>query len=92
MADKITDASNTATSSDEMRPLLALSDEYNKIADELLRQLDKLKVKSDAKHRGWRSFRQALKSVWNKEELDELSERLLILRDQLQFHILVSIK
>jgi hypothetical protein len=86
------DGLSTGTLNDEEKSLQAMSDECSKIAEELLRRLEKLKIKSDAKQRGWKSLRQALKSVWNKEELDELSERLLQFRDQLQFHILVSMK
>lgn len=86
------DGLSTGTLNNEEKSLQTMSDECSKIAEELLRRLEKLKVKSDAKQRGWKSLRQALKSVWNKEELDELSERLLQFRDQLQFHTLVSMK
>jgi hypothetical protein len=77
---------------DEENALQTMSEECDKIAEELLRRLEGLKVKSHAKQRGWKSLRQALKSVWSKEELDELSERLFLFRDQLQFHILISMK
>jgi len=77
---------------DEEKSLQIMSHECSKIADELLKRLEKLKVKSDAKHRGWKSLRQALKSVWSKEELNELSERLDRFRNQLQFRILASMK
>ena len=86
------DGVSPAGLSDEERSLQTMSEDCSKIAGELLKRLEKLKVKSDVKQRGWKSLRQALKSVWSKEELDELSERLSIFRDQLQFHILVSMK
>jgi hypothetical protein len=86
------DGAKAAELSHDEKSLYAISEECSKIAEELLGRLEKLKVKSDAKQRGWKSLRQALKSVWSKEELDELSERLSIFRDQLQFHILVSMK
>jgi hypothetical protein len=63
-----------------------------KISDALFCLLEKLKVPRDAKYRSWKSFRQALKSVWSKHEIDELSERLFVFRDQLQFRTLVSLK
>lgn len=69
-----------------------LSQECANIADELLRRLEKLKVHTDAKYRKWSSFRQALKTVWNKEGVDEMPARLERLRAQLEFHILVSLK
>jgi flagellar motility protein MotE (MotC chaperone) len=87
-----TDGLNKATPSEEETSLKIISDECSKIAKELLKRLDKLKVKSDAKHRGWKSLRQALKSVWNKEELDDLAERLSLFRNQLQTDILFSLK
>ena len=83
---------NTAKLSNAEKALYTMADDSCKIAEELLKRLDKLKVKSDAKHRGWKSIRQALKSVWSKEKIDELSERLSLFRDQLQLHILVSMK
>jgi hypothetical protein len=78
--------------SDEEKSLQNMSDECIKIANELLDRLEKLKVKREARHRAWKSFRQALKSVWSKHDLDELSEKLQSFRDQLQFQILVSMK
>lgn len=69
-----------------------LSQHCTSIADELLGRLDKLKIPTDAKYRKWKSFRQALKTVWNKKDLDEMSSRLEALRAQLEFHILVSLK
>lgn len=62
------------------------------VADELLGRLEKLKVAKEAKHRKWKSFRQALKTVWNKKDLDDLSARLSAFRDELQFHILLSLR
>jgi hypothetical protein len=62
------------------------------VADELLSRLQKLKVAVDAEHRVWKSFRQASKMVWSKKELDDLSARLSSFRDELQFHILISLK
>jgi chromosome segregation ATPase len=69
-----------------------LSNQCTQIADNLTVRLEKLKVEKDAKHRRWKSFRQALKSVWNEKDLNELAARLSGFRDQLQFHILVSLK
>ena len=36
------------------------------LGNQLTARFDKLRVHSDAKHRAWKSFRQALKSVWSK--------------------------
>lgn len=62
------------------------------ISDELLAKLEKLRVSKNAKHRRWKSFRQALKSVWSKEDLDRLAATLREYRDQLEFHILLSLR
>jgi hypothetical protein len=48
-------------------------------------------VKGDH-HRKWKSFRQALKSVWNERELDSIVDRLSMFRQELEMHILVSLK
>jgi hypothetical protein len=58
------------------------------ISTKLLAKLQEIKVKG--KHRQWKSFRQALKSVWTKDEIDGLARRLAVFRNQLQFHIMVS--
>ena len=43
---------NSTTLSEEERYLQTISDSFSHIAEELLRRLEKLKVKSDAKQRG----------------------------------------
>jgi hypothetical protein len=57
------------------------------LANELVDRLNKLKVAGDTKHRKWKSFRQALKTVWSKEELDAMANKLSEYRNQLEFHI-----
>jgi hypothetical protein len=69
-----------------------LSYRCSAIADVLLTKLDKLKVEKGVKFRKWKSFRQALKSVWTKEELDKLAEILSGYRNQLEFHVLLSMR
>jgi hypothetical protein len=81
----------SALTADE-RALEELAEKCNEIATTLLGRLDKLKVKREERHRGWKSIRQALKSVWDKKELDDLAERLSSYRDQLQFSILLPMK
>lgn len=60
------------------------------IAQELLEHLERLKVKGET--RKLKSFYKALKSVWNKADLDDLVERLSRYREELEVHLLVSIK
>ena len=67
-----------------------LSQRCGEVAGELLMRLEKLKV--EGKHRGWKSFRQALKSVWTKEEINAIASRLTNLRAQLDSRILFSLR
>lgn len=58
---------------DELR-LRTISDNCTSIATELTDRLDKLKVQG--KHRRWKSYRQALMSVWQKDDIDKISAQL----------------
>jgi len=60
------------------------------LAGTLLERLNM--AKAQGRYRAWKSFRQALKSVWSKKAIDEMVERLLAVRDQLQFRVLVSLR
>jgi hypothetical protein len=59
-------------------------------ADNLLAALDKVKVK-DKQHR-WKSIRKALRSVWSKEEIEDLERRLAKCREELNFHVAVDLR
>lgn len=58
----------------------------------LLDRLQKLKVPAGSEHRRWKSFRHALKDVWSKSELDGMSERLRLLREELDSHMLFVLR
>ena len=55
-------------------------------ADELLSTIRKLKSPTTGPHRKWRSFRQALKSVWKQERIDALQKKLDSISGQLNTH------
>ncbi|KAH7113285.1 hypothetical protein B0J11DRAFT_497589, partial [Dendryphion nanum] len=57
------------------------------LAQELLTIVEGLKITPNQKHRKWRSFRQALKSAWKQNEIDELEKRLDGLRTELSLHL-----
>lgn len=76
----------------EDRALKALCGECVDIAMQLLAQLEKLKVPENCNNRRWKSFRQALKSVWSKDKVDELNKRLRGLDEQLRTHILLLLR
>ncbi|KAF4633368.1 hypothetical protein G7Y89_g4751 [Cudoniella acicularis] len=76
---------------EDEQALNTICDSCVNIANELSEYLEKLKVKGQ-KYRRWKSFRQALKTVWRKEDIDNLVKRLSLLRGQLELHILASLR
>ena len=61
------------------------------LSRELLVYLGKLKVPT-GRNRKWKSFRQALKSVWSKEGVDEMARRLGEARKDLDTFILLKVQ
>lgn len=78
----------TATTGDNALERLCTS--CGTAADELLLALDKVKVKG--KPGKWKSIRKAIRSVWSKEEIEELERRLERLKEELNLHIVVDIR
>jgi hypothetical protein len=71
--------------------LRKLSGKCSGVAGELVGALDKLKVQGTSNRR-WKSLRQALKGLMKKEEVDAIAERLQTFREELNLHILVSMR
>jgi len=69
-----------------------LCKDCNQAASDLLAALERLKVETGTKNRSWKSFRAALKSIWTKEEIEALAQRLESYRRQLDTRILVSLR
>lgn len=67
-----------------------LSATSKELAEKLLERLNM--VKAQGRFRRWKSFRQALKSVWSKTQIDEMARRLSLVKEQLQLRILVSLR
>ncbi|KAF2114525.1 hypothetical protein BDV96DRAFT_522208 [Lophiotrema nucula] len=61
------------------------------VAQDLLNTVRSLKVDPQAQHRKWKSFRQALKSVWKQSRIEDLEARLDSFRKQLTLHLVLSI-
>jgi hypothetical protein len=59
-------------------------------ATELLTVLGKVKIQG--KNSKWKSMRKALRSVWSKEEVEELERRLLNLKNELNLHVVADIR
>jgi hypothetical protein len=68
----------------------ALCTKCESIGEELLSCLKAARV--EGKHRKWKSFRQALRSVSTEEKLSKIEARLSALKDELEFHILVDLR
>jgi predicted regulator of Ras-like GTPase activity (Roadblock/LC7/MglB family) len=76
---------------DSDRALRKLSEQCSGVAGELIDTLDKLKVQGTSNRR-WKSIRQALKCLLRKEEIDAIMTRLQQFRDELNLHILISMR
>ncbi|KAM7212421.1 hypothetical protein V8F06_012190 [Rhypophila decipiens] len=59
---------------DDDKSLRSLSLHCGVVADELLQALDKLRV--EGRHKKWKSFYQAIRSIKSKDEIDGLEKRL----------------
>lgn len=64
--------------------------ECMQFADDFTGALNDLRVTGS--HRIWKSFRQALKSVWKKKEIEERLVKLDRFRQQIVIHLLVVMK
>ena len=78
------------TLSDDDKELQAICEGCRCVGTELINALQKLKIRGN--HGKWKSFRQALKTIWSKDEIDKLSKRLEGFRKQLDTYILVSLR
>jgi flagellar motility protein MotE (MotC chaperone) len=95
MADQLenSDLSSTAQGLDDNEQRLRdICNEYSQITEQLVKRLGDLKVLRETNNRKWKSFRQALKSVWSKRDVDDMATRLDELRSELDTHIFVSLR
>lgn len=60
-------------------------------SDELVSRLSRLTVPDGSVWRRWKSFRQALKSVWSKE-IDAMAQRLNVLRSEIDSEVLTFVR
>jgi hypothetical protein len=70
--------------------LRKLKDGLNITMEKLLQNLDTLKL--GARHSRWQSFRQALRTVMNESELEQLENELDRFRDGINTALLVSLR
>lgn len=76
--------------SEDDQSLLKLCANCESVANELLARLDRVKV--TGKYRKWKSARQALKSVSNKDDLEVLVSRLGMYRSEITLHVTISLR
>lgn len=72
------------------KQLQQLSEECSAVSNELLQELEKLKIKGP--HKRWESFRQALNSVWSQKKIRALETGLEGIRKQLDTTLLVCLR
>lgn len=82
-------ASQQANAKDDTGIASIISNCQN-IAKDMLQHLDKLR--SSGKSGKWKSFVSSAKYVWKKPELEDLQKRLRHNREQLEWHILLSLR
>ncbi|KAF2744731.1 hypothetical protein M011DRAFT_460756 [Sporormia fimetaria CBS 119925] len=70
--------------------LLVLCNSVTSTTDQLLAVLDKVKVKGSKTK--WKSLRSAIRSVWSKEQVEDLERRVAEFRDELNLHIVVRLR
>ncbi|KAF7925040.1 uncharacterized protein EAE98_007128 [Botrytis deweyae] len=64
----------------------------SELSIELSNKLNSLKLTATGKRRKWETVKQALKSVWTEKDLTALTNRLALLRDSIQMHIVVDLR
>jgi hypothetical protein len=84
-----TSSTSGCLSSDDA-PLEAICRNCDVIATELLQRLRKLRLRDNTDERKWKSFRQALKTVWSKGEMSSIESRLLTCRKELEMHLIAN--
>jgi hypothetical protein len=93
-ADTITIRSMKARSIAEARDeqLKVITKDCSELCQALLDKLAGLKVPKGSEHRRWKSFRQALKTVWSKQEIENIAGKLKALRSELDSEVMEALR
>jgi hypothetical protein len=67
-----------------------LTEQITTIADEL--SLTLLRVRTKSRATAFESFKAAVLTMWNKSKVEETVQRLQTIREEIQFHIIVSMR
>ncbi|PMD49488.1 uncharacterized protein K444DRAFT_671088 [Hyaloscypha bicolor E] len=82
---------HTASPTEHSKALDGICNDCLAVSDELILRFDRLRLPDGDRHRKWKSFRQALKTVWSKAAVDELAARLEAHKKELDSHLLASL-
>ena len=71
-------------------PIPSIANNCSNIANQLVQRLEQLKVKG--KRKAWASLKAALADLWKASELEEMQRSLDMHKQQLEFHVLISLR
>jgi hypothetical protein len=91
MVERLVTPTNPGPSSSTQAEISRIALSAMEVADDLIRTVEKLKVSDSSKNK-WRSFRQALSTLWNKDKIESSQKRLDAFRDQLSIQILAYVR
>jgi hypothetical protein len=77
--------------SSEEQALAAVAQQCQTIASEFNTTIQVL-TNVEGTNKTWKSFRQAFKTVWNKDKIQEMKDKLNLAREQLVIHLLVVMR
>jgi hypothetical protein len=86
------DLESLGNPSSDAKALGAICDNCIRLSAELLLRLETLRVDENYRHRKWKSFRQALKSVCFKNGVDSLARELAACGDELNSYLIAFIR
>jgi hypothetical protein len=72
--------------------LSSIRAECHSLSRTLSQQLSQLEIPPRARFRRWKSFRKALKSVWEKKAIDATARKLEGLRSDLEIYVLAVVR
>jgi hypothetical protein len=70
--------------------ILTVAASAKAVAEDLIAVIERLRVK-DGGSRHWRTFRQALATLWKKSKIERYEKRLVAMRGQLQAHLVAEV-
>jgi hypothetical protein len=90
LTEGIKSSASKVTFGPEEKAIEAVCQACSEISNELLARLQKLRLQPGIRERRWKSFRQALKTIWLKEDMEVMEKRLLTCQRELDSHLIAS--